>query len=107
MRVSSGGGVPGGDGRVCREMREVLLERQLAVDLRVDGGVEKLVEAARWETDRGIYDGLIKQAIGIVFREAPVLPQWQPTFEIGIDPSLANFTHYIHGQVDFRPLRWT
>lgn len=69
--------------------------------------LSRLVEAARWETDGARYDAAIRQAIAIVFRELPILPLWEPTFEAGLNPSLTNFIYYIHGQVDYRPLRWT
>lgn len=63
-----------------------------------------LVEKARWETDKDTYDDLIKQAIGIVFRELPIMPLWLPSFDAAMQPAVDDFTYYIHGQVDFRPL---
>ncbi|MBB3181474.1 ABC transporter substrate-binding protein [Variovorax sp. Sphag1AA] len=63
-----------------------------------------LVEAARWETDKAKYDAAIRKAIQIVFREVPIVPLWLPSFDVALQPDLANFTYYIHGQVDFRPL---
>ncbi|MDM0035161.1 ABC transporter substrate-binding protein [Variovorax sp. J22P271] len=67
----------------------------------------RLVEQARWETDKAKYDALIRQAIQIVFRELPIVPLWLPSYDIALQPDLANFTYYIHGQVDFRPLTRT
>ncbi|MCB8877990.1 ABC transporter substrate-binding protein [Acidisoma silvae] len=66
----------------------------------------KLLTAARWETDPAKYDALMEKAVGIVFQQLPILPLWQPTFEAGFKPGLTNFIYYIHGQVDYRPLRW-
>jgi peptide/nickel transport system substrate-binding protein len=66
-----------------------------------------LVESARWQTDPAHYDAAIRQAVGIAFRELPILPLWQPSFQAGLNPALTDFTYCIHGQVDCRPLRWT
>ncbi|MDM0059064.1 ABC transporter substrate-binding protein [Variovorax fucosicus] len=64
----------------------------------------KLVDAARWETDKSKYDALIRKAIQIAFREVPIVPLWLPSYDIALQPNLREFTYYIHGQVDFRPL---
>ncbi|WP_372022948.1 ABC transporter substrate-binding protein (plasmid) [Tistrella mobilis] len=63
-----------------------------------------LVEKARWETDKDVYDELMRQAIRIVFRELPIMPLWLPSFDAALKPGVTDFTYYIHGQVDFRPL---
>lgn len=64
----------------------------------------KLLEQARWETDRAKYDRAIQRAIEIAFEQVPLVPLWLPTFEAALQPDLQGFTYYIHGQVDFRPL---
>ncbi|MEZ2299677.1 ABC transporter substrate-binding protein [Variovorax sp. RCC_210] len=64
----------------------------------------KLVEQARWETDRARYDRAIQRAIEIAFDQVPLVPLWLPSFEAALQPDLQGFTYYIHGQVDFRPL---
>ncbi|CAN5704333.1 ABC transporter substrate-binding protein [soil metagenome] len=64
----------------------------------------KLVDQARWETDKVRYDRTIRRAIEIVFDQVPLVPLWLPSFEAAVQPDLQNFTYYIHGQVDFRPL---
>lgn len=63
-----------------------------------------LVNAARWETDKARYDAAIRRAVQIAFREVPIVPLWQPSFDIALQPDLRDFTYYIHGQLDFRPL---
>ncbi len=64
----------------------------------------RLVEQARWETDRARYDRAIQRAIEIAFEQVPLVPLWLPSFEAALQPDLQGFTYYIHGQVDFRPL---
>ena len=64
----------------------------------------RLVEQARWETDRVKYDRAIQRAIEIAFDQVPLVPLWLPSFEAALQPDLQGFTYYIHGQVDFRPL---
>ncbi|MET3516374.1 peptide/nickel transport system substrate-binding protein [Pseudacidovorax sp. 1753] len=66
-----------------------------------------LVEAARWESDKARYDTAIRRAIAIAFRDVPLVPLWLPSFDIALQPDVAGFTYYIHGQVDFRPLART
>ncbi len=66
-----------------------------------------LLEAARWESDRTVYDGLMKKAIAMVERDVPLMPLWLPSFQAAVRPTLRGFTYYIHGQVDLRPLAWT
>ncbi|MDQ8035524.1 MAG: ABC transporter substrate-binding protein [Bordetella sp.] len=63
-----------------------------------------LVNEARWETDKAKYDAAIRKAIRIAFREVPIVPLWLPSFDIALQPDVREFTYYIHGQVDFRPL---
>jgi len=70
-----------------------------------DPELNALVEAARWETDRVKYDEEIRKAIAIVFKKVPIVPLWLPSYEAALAPDLTGFTYYIHGQVDFRPLR--
>ncbi|MDB5818607.1 MAG: hbpA [Rhizobacter sp.] len=65
----------------------------------------KLVEAARFEPDPKRYDALVKRAIAIAFEQLPIMPLWMPTFEAAVRPDIDDFTYYIHGQVDFRPLK--
>jgi peptide/nickel transport system substrate-binding protein len=63
-----------------------------------------LLEQARWETDRAKYERAVKRCIEIAFEQVPLVPLWLPTFEVALQPDLRNFTYYIHGQVDLRPL---
>jgi len=65
-----------------------------------------LLDAVRWEADDARYDAAMRAAVQIAFRDLPILPLWAPTFEAGINPALTDFVYYIHGEVDFRPLRW-
>jgi peptide/nickel transport system substrate-binding protein len=65
----------------------------------------RLMEAARFESDPKRYDALVKRAIAIAFEQLPIMPLWMPTFEAAVRPDIDDFTYYIHGQVDFRPLK--
>jgi peptide/nickel transport system substrate-binding protein len=69
-----------------------------------DAELARIVEQARWEEDRGKYDTLMKRAVGIAFREVPLVPLWIPSFDVAMRADLEGFTSYIHGQVDFRTL---
>lgn len=64
----------------------------------------KLTDAARWETDAGRYERLMRDAAQIVTRDVPLVPLWQPSFDVATRDDLRGFTYYIHGQVDFRTL---
>lgn len=70
----------------------------------VNADLAAILEKARWETDKAVYDRLMRQAIAIVFREVPVALLWLPSFEVAMQPDVTSFTYYIHGQVDFRPI---
>lgn len=70
----------------------------------VNADLAAILDKARWETDRATYDRLMREAIAIVFREVPVALLWLPSFEVAMQPDVTNFTYYIHGQVDFRPI---
>ncbi len=70
----------------------------------VNADLAAILDQARWETEKLVYDRLMRQAIAIVFREVPVSLLWLPSFEVAMQPDVTNFTYYIHGQVDLRPI---
>ena len=41
---------------------------------------------------------------GTVLAVCAVALLWLPSFEVAMQPDVTNFTYYIHGQVDFRPI---
>ncbi|WP_069261282.1 ABC transporter substrate-binding protein [Paraburkholderia nodosa] len=64
----------------------------------------RLTDAARWESDTSRYDQLMRDAAKLVTEQVPLIPLWQPAFDVATRDDLRGFTYYIHGQVDFRTL---
>jgi len=66
--------------------------------------MDKLIEAARFETDRKKYEADVHGFINMAFDEVPRIPLAQPNFDVAMQKSIKGYTYWFHLQPDYRDL---
>ena len=66
--------------------------------------VDKLIEAARFETDRKKYAQEVKGFIDIAYAEVPRIPVAQPMMDVAMQKNITGYTYWFHLQPDYRQL---
>jgi peptide/nickel transport system substrate-binding protein len=66
--------------------------------------MDKLIEAARFETDPKRYDAQVKNFIEIAFNDVPRVPLIQPAFDVAMQKSVQGYMYWFHLQPDYRNL---
>lgn len=66
--------------------------------------LDKLVEAARFESDPKKYEGLVKGFIDVAYTEVPRIPVAQPVMDVAMQKNVHGFTYWFHLQPDYRQL---
>jgi peptide/nickel transport system substrate-binding protein len=66
--------------------------------------LDKLIEAARFETDPQKYAEEVEGFIGIAFAEVPRIPLFQPSLEVAMQQYISGYRYWFHRQLDYRPL---
>ena len=66
--------------------------------------LDKLVDAARFAADKGEYEKLVAQFIGIAYDEVPRIPLFQPYLNVAMQNSITGYRYWFHRQLDYRQL---
>ena len=66
--------------------------------------LDKLVEAARFETDAKKYDQEVKGFIDIAYTEVPRVPIVQPMMDVAMQKNVHGYTYWFHLQPDYRQI---
>jgi peptide/nickel transport system substrate-binding protein len=66
--------------------------------------MDKLIDAARFETDPKRYDSQVKNFIEIAFNEVPRIPVIQPAFDVAMQKYVQGYMYWFHVQPDYRTL---
>jgi peptide/nickel transport system substrate-binding protein len=66
--------------------------------------MDKLIDAARFETDRKKYEADVQGFINMAFDEVPRIPLAQPNMDVAMQKSIKGYTYWFHLQPDFRDL---
>jgi len=66
--------------------------------------MDKLIEAARFETDPKRYDAQVKNFIEIAFTDVPRIPVIQPAFDVAMQKSVQGYMYWFHVQPDYRTI---
>lgn len=66
--------------------------------------VDKLIEAARFESDAKKYPKHVKGFIDIVYEEVPRIPVFQPMMDVAMQKSIQGYTYWFHLQPDYRQI---
>ncbi|HEY2900597.1 MAG TPA: ABC transporter substrate-binding protein [Polyangia bacterium] len=66
--------------------------------------LDKLVDAARFETSPKKYSSEVKQFVKIAFDEVPRIPIFQPVQDLAMQNNVGGYEYWFHRQLDFRQL---
>jgi peptide/nickel transport system substrate-binding protein len=66
--------------------------------------LDRLVDEARVETNGKKYDQEVIDFINIAFHDVPVVPIYQPLFEVAMQKKVTGYRYWFFFQLDFRPL---
>jgi len=66
--------------------------------------LDKLVEAARFETDVDQYQAQVRDFIDISYAEVPRIPVVQPMMDVAMRSNVHGFTYWFHLQPDYRQI---
>jgi peptide/nickel transport system substrate-binding protein len=66
--------------------------------------MDKLIDAARFETDPKRYQNHVHGFINIAFDEVPRIPLAQPNFDVAMQKSIKGYAYWFHLQPDYRDL---
>jgi peptide/nickel transport system substrate-binding protein len=66
--------------------------------------MDKLIEAARFETDPPKYADEVEGFIRIAFADVPRIPLLQPSLDVAMQKEVTGYRYWFHRQLDYRPL---
>lgn len=66
--------------------------------------MDKLIDAARFETDPQKYKEEILGFIQIAFAETPRIPLFQPYLDVAMQKNVTGYRYWFHRQLDYRQL---
>ena len=69
--------------------------------------MDKLIDAARFETDPQKYKDEVDGFISIAFAEVPRIPLFQPYLDVAMQKNIAGYRYWFHRQLDYRQLSKT
>jgi peptide/nickel transport system substrate-binding protein len=69
-----------------------------------NGEMDKLIDAARFETDSKKYQGEVHGFVNMAFEEVPRIPLAQPNMDVAMQKSIKGYRYWFHLQPDYRNL---
>ena len=66
--------------------------------------MDKLIDAARFETDRAKYDEQIKGFVKIAWDDVPRIPLFQYYLDAAMQKNITGYTYWFHRGIDFRSM---
>jgi peptide/nickel transport system substrate-binding protein len=66
--------------------------------------MDKLIEAARFETDKKKYEADVRKFIDLAYVEVPRIPLAQPNFDVAMQKYVQGYRYWFHLQPDYRQL---
>jgi len=66
--------------------------------------MDKLIDAARFESDPAKYQALVKGFVKIAFADVPRVPLFQPYLDVAMQKSIGGYQYWFHRQLDFRQI---
>ena len=69
--------------------------------------MDKLIDAARFETDPAKYKEEVESFIRIAFEEVPRVPLFQPSLDVAMQQNITGYRYWFHRQLDYRQLAKT
>jgi peptide/nickel transport system substrate-binding protein len=69
--------------------------------------MDKLIDAAKFETDPKAYDAEVEGFIKIAIDDVPRMPLFQPYLNVAMQKSVTGYRYWFHRQLDYRQLAKT
>ena len=69
--------------------------------------MDKLIDAARFETNRQKYEEEVEGFITIAFTDMPRIPLFQPWLDVAMQKNVTGYRYWFHRQLDYRQLAKT
>lgn len=66
--------------------------------------MDKLIDAARFESDPAKYAQEVEAFITLAFEDVPTVPLYQPFHDVAMQKNIADYCYWFHRQLDYRPL---
>lgn len=67
--------------------------------------MDKLIETARYETDKAKYEAAVKGFVKMAWDDAPRIPLYQPFLDVAMQPNISGYRYWFHRQLDYRQLK--
>jgi peptide/nickel transport system substrate-binding protein len=69
--------------------------------------MDKLIDAARFETDPRKYEEEVEGFITVAFTDMPRIPLFQPWLDVAMQKNVTGYRYWFHRQLDYRQLAKT
>jgi peptide/nickel transport system substrate-binding protein len=66
--------------------------------------MDKLIESARFGTDKKAYQQDVKSFINMAYTDVPRIPIAQPVMDVAMKKNVQGYTYWFHLQPDYRQL---
>ncbi|HEU0203373.1 MAG TPA: ABC transporter substrate-binding protein, partial [Burkholderiaceae bacterium] len=66
--------------------------------------LDKLIDAARFESDKAKYEKLVKDFVDIAFTDIPRVPLGQPNMDVAMRTDVQGYQYWFHLQPDYRQI---
>ena len=66
--------------------------------------MDKLIDAARFETDPHNYREAVEGFINMAFAEIPRIPLFDPFLDVAMQHNITGYRYWFHRQLDYRQL---
>jgi peptide/nickel transport system substrate-binding protein len=66
--------------------------------------MDKLIDAARFESDPKRYADIVRQFTRLAILEVPRVPLYQPNLDVAMQKGITGYQYWFHRQLDFRQL---
>jgi peptide/nickel transport system substrate-binding protein len=69
--------------------------------------MDKLIDAARFESDPHKYDEEVENFVNLSFTDVPRIPIFQPSLDVAMQKNVTGYRYWFHRQLDYRQLAKT
>ncbi|MCW5773607.1 MAG: ABC transporter substrate-binding protein [Rhodospirillaceae bacterium] len=67
--------------------------------------MDKLIEAARYATDKAKYEADVKGFVKLAWDDIPRIPLYQPFLDVAMQKNISGYRYWFHRQLDYRQLK--
>ncbi|HYS17394.1 MAG TPA: ABC transporter substrate-binding protein, partial [Candidatus Binatia bacterium] len=66
--------------------------------------MDKLIDAARFESDRAKYTELVRGFAKLMVADVPRIPLYQPLLDVAMQKNVKGYQYWFHRQLDYRQI---